>query len=124
MAYELYIEKASGAISLEGWKAAIAKMEGIRLCSGKHSIANPQSGEIISFDLRDGDAEIYFSQTKAWQPVFRWLNGKASFRAPLAENSESPVWQVATALAESLGAVIRGDGGEFYDLRTGRITNP
>jgi len=38
-------------------------------------------------------------------------------------DTSHPVWAAAVALAASLGAVIRGDEGEIYDLQTGEIVD-
>ena len=130
MAYELHIERLPlndegepTPIPLGDWKAALAATKGVRLCPpGVYSITNPMTGEVISMPLQDGDAEIYFPDARAWYPAFGWFEGAAQFKAMFEPGDSShPVWAAAVALASRLGAVIRGDDGEVYDLRTGKI---
>ena len=54
-------------------------------------------------------------------PMVRWWGElQRQFRAG---DSSHPVWSKAVELASRLGAVIRGDDGEIYDLATGEITD-
>jgi hypothetical protein len=130
MAYELHIERRRLAliiqresIPLDDWKAALSATEGVRLCPpGANIFTNPKTGEIISIPRRDGDAEVYFSDERVWHPVFRWFEGAAHVNAKFEPgDSSQPVWVAAVALAARLGAVIRGDDGESYDLQTGEV---
>mgnify|MGYP000896878071 CR=1 FL=1 len=130
MAYELHIERLPLSdegeptpIPLDEWKSALSATEGVRTCpSGANSITNPKTGGIISIPSRDGDAEVYFSDERAWHPVFRWFKGAAHVNARFEPGDSShPVWVAAVALATRLGAVIRGDNGEAYDLQTGEV---
>lgn len=130
MAYELHIERLPlndegepTPIPLEDWKAALSAMEGVRLGpAGANTITNPKTGEVISIPRRDGDAEVYFSDERAWRPIFRWFEGAAHFNAKFEPGDAShPVWSAAVALATHLGAEIRGDDGESYNLRTGEV---
>jgi hypothetical protein len=132
MAYELHIERLplndegeATPIPLEDWKAALSATEGVRLCPpGANTITNPKTGEVISIPRRDGDAEVYFPDEQTWRPVFRWFEGAASVNARFDPGDAShPVWVAAVALATQLGAVIRGDDGEVYDLQTGDVTD-
>jgi len=130
MAYEIHIERfplnedgEPTPIPLDDWKAALSATEGVRLCPpGDNTITNPKTGEVISIPRRDGDAEVYFSDERAWRPVFRWFEGAAHVNAIFETGDSShPVWVAAVALASRLGAVIRGDEGEVYDLQTGEV---
>lgn len=122
MAYELHIEKRDGMIQLEEWKSAIAGFDGVRLCSSGHSVTNPETAEIISFPLGEGDVEVYSPEDKTWRASLYWLNGRVSFKAMLLPgNASDHVWQAAASLASRLDAVIRGDEGETYDLKTGKV---
>ena len=130
MPYELHIEGLEekgevGPIPLDAWKAAVSALEGIRFCvPGVQTITNPRTGEVISIPRRDGDAEVYFPDEQTWHAVFRWFDGGVSFNASFEPgNSSHPVWSKAVVLASRLGAVIRGDDGEIYDLSTGEITD-
>lgn len=130
MAYEFHIERLPlndecelTPIGLEDWKAALSATEGVRLCSpGANTITNPKTGDIISIPRRDGDAEVCFPDEQAWCPVFRWFEGAAHVNAKFDPGDLShPVWAAVTALASRLGAVVRGDHGEIYDLQTGEM---
>ncbi len=130
MAYALHIERLSleddrkpTPIPLDDWKQALSVVEGVRLYSEKvYAITNPNTGEVISFPHCDGDAEVYFPDEQKWHAVFSWFNGSASFKAEIAlEMLPNPVWTAATSLASQLGAVIRGDDGESYNLQSGEV---
>jgi len=130
MAYGFHIERlpvskdgAPTTIALDEWKAAVSAIEGVRLCPpGTATSTNPRTGEVISIPRQDGDLEVYFADERIWRPAFRWSGGAAHVKAGLAPGDSShPVWVVAVTLASRLGAVIRGDEGEVYDLRTGDI---
>lgn len=132
MPYELHIERLPlsdegepAPIPLDQWKSALLATEGVRLCPpGANTVTNPKTGEIISIPRRDGDAEVYFSDERAWQPVFRWFEGAAHVNARFEPGDSShPVWVAAVALASRLGAVVRGDDGEVYDLQTGEVAD-
>ena len=130
MAYELHIEgvdrNENGEpmhIALADWKAACSATTGVRLCAETtHTITNPKTGEVISIPRRDGDAEVYFSDESMWHAVFNWFDGAAHFNARFEPGDSShPVWRAAVALSSCLGAAIRGDDGERYDLQTGEV---
>jgi hypothetical protein len=130
MAYELHLERLPLSdegeptpIPFDDWKAALSATEGVRLCPpGANTITNPKTGEVISIPRRDGDAEVYFSDERAWHPVFRWFEGAAHVNANFKlGDSSHPVWVAAVALATRLDAVVRGDDGESYDLQTGEV---
>jgi hypothetical protein len=112
-------------IPLEDWKSALSSTEGARLCVQKAlTITNPKTGEVIKIPHREGDAEVYFPDDRTWRAVFGWFRGSASFRASVAlERLPNPVWSVAANLASHLGAVIRSDDGEIYDLQSGKVTD-
>lgn len=130
MAYELHIERPPldedgepTPIPLADWKAALTATEGVRLCPpGAYTKVNPKTGETISISPGDGDAEVYFPEEDTWHAVFRWFEGAAHVNARFEMGDASdPVWIAAVALALRLGAVIRGDDGETYDLKTGKV---
>ena len=130
MAYTLHIERESSRaaekpcpIPLDDWKRALSSVKGVRLCVQKdYTQTIPGTGEVLSIPQRDGDAEVYFPAEKKWHAVFNWFNGSATFKVDCAlEHLPNPIWTVAVALASQLGAVIRGDGGEQYDLGTGEV---
>jgi hypothetical protein len=130
MVYALHIERLplkGGAerapISLKKWKKALSGVEGVRLCVNEaYNIRIPDTGKVLSIPHRGGDAEVYFPDEKKWHAVFNWFNGSATFKADIAlGHLPNPVWTAAGALASRLEAVIRGDAGERYDLRTGEV---
>ena len=126
MAYDLHIERVDESpIALSEWQAAVEATEGVRLCSAAaHTITNPKTGEVISMGAREGDAEVFFPDSGKWHSVFRWRGESAIFAARFDPTETShPAWKAAVALAAPLRAVIRGDEGEIYDLRTGEVTD-
>lgn len=122
MAYNLHIEKADkSTLELEDWQAAVTATEGIRLlATDAHTSTNPATGEAIRINAREGDAEIFFPDLDKWQTAFRWSGESAAFDARFAETGH-PVWKAAVAVATCLGASIRGDEGEAYDLQSGAV---
>jgi len=124
MAYCLHIERKRRApIKLAEWQAAVEKTEGVRISyATAHTGINPQTGEVLRMQANEGDTEVYFPDEQEWQSIFRW-NGKSAIFASRFELTETshPIWKAAAGLAMHLGAVIRGDEGEVYDLETGNI---
>ena len=132
MAYDLHIERIGDGpdsdatpIPLADWSAAVAATEGVRLFAApSHTITNPKTGEVISIPAREGDTEVLFADSGQWHAVFRWRGDSAVFAGRFDPGDAShPVWAAAVALASRLGAVIRGDEGEIYDLQTGEIVD-
>jgi hypothetical protein len=129
LAYCLYICRTAedpdadpAPIPLDEWRAAVTTTEGVRLFADKyHIVSNPLTMQTITISARVGDAEVFFPDDGRWYSVFSWFEGSASFNARLEPGDVShPVWAAAVSLAARLGAVIRGEEGETYDLRTGR----
>ena len=127
MAYEFHIERSAAdedseplPIRLEEWEAAVAATSGLRLYSkGFYEATNPSSGEVIRVGAKEGDTEVFFPHESAWYPIFHWRAspGSALFKASFEPGDKShPVWAAAIALASHLGATIRGDDGETYEL--------
>ena len=125
MSYDFHIERAGERpIALTEWRAAIVSTDGVRLFAGAvHTITNPKTGEVISIVAGGADVEVLFPNGE-WRSIFRWRDDSAIFAARFNPSETShPVWRAAIALATSLQAVIRGDGGEAYDLNTGEVTD-
>lgn len=124
MAYCLHIERENEVpIALAEWRAAVEKTEGVRIFAlAAHTGINPLTGEVLRMQANEGDADVYFSDEQEWQSIFRW-HGKSAIFAARFETSETshPIWRAAVGLAAHLGAVIRGDEGEIYNLVTGNI---
>lgn len=121
--YKLYIERTSGEISLEEWKAAVAATRGVRLYPGQFATL-VATGEVIRINSQDGDAIVYWPKQRKWHIVFRWFQGAASFTPVCPPGDVSyPPWKAAVALASRLQAVIRSDSGEVFDLKTGKVIN-
>jgi hypothetical protein len=131
MSYNLHIEHAEMTeekepvpIILEQWRAAVAATEGVRLFAGKvHILDIP--GHVIRSAANEGDVEVWFPKDRQWHWAFRWEGGSASFSSRVGPGDMShPVWAAAVSLVSRLGAVIRGDEGETYDLQTGHARGP
>jgi len=124
MAYCLHIEREKRLpIQLAEWQAAVEKTEGVRISYvAARTGINPQTGEVLRMQANDGDAEVYFPDEHEWQSIFRW-NGKSAIFAARFDTTDTshPIWKSAAELATHLGAVIRGDEGEVYDLQNGNI---
>jgi hypothetical protein len=132
MGYALHIERRGKdpgaepvAIPLADWKAALSQTEGVRpLADREVRTTNPKTGQVISIGTRDGDAEVLWADDGQWRPAFSWGRGSVTFSGHLTPGDRAhPVWAAAVRLAASLGAVIRGDDGEVYDLETGEIVD-
>jgi len=132
MGYDLHIERRGRdadadpiAIPLEEWKAALSAAEGVRLLSDREvRTTNPKTGEVISISTRDGDAEVFWTEDGKWRPAFSWRRGSVKFAGHLEPGDRAhPVWAAAVVLAARLGAMIRGDEGEVYDLETGEVVD-
>jgi len=126
MAYDLHIERAGeNPIVLKEWRAAVQSTNGVRLfATAAHTVTNPKTGEVISIGSREGDTEVFFPDIREWHSVFRWRGESAVFAARFEPGDAShPVWIAAVALASRLGATIRGDEGEIYNLLTGMVTD-
>jgi hypothetical protein len=130
MGYDLHIERAGQdpdsdpiAIPLADWKAALSETVGVRLLAEREvRRTNPKTGEVISIATRDGDAEVLWADDGEWRPAFSWGRGSIKFSGHLTPGDRGhPVWVAAARLAARLGAVIRGDDGEVYDLETGEV---
>jgi len=124
MAYCLHIERRKRVpIGLAEWQAAVEKTEGVRISFiAAHTGINPQTGEVLRMQANEGDADVYFSDEREWQSIFRWHGMSAIFAARFETSETShPIWRAAVGLATHLGAVIRGDEGEIYNLETGKI---
>ncbi|MGA2292153.1 hypothetical protein, partial [Bradyrhizobium sp.] len=121
MAYEIHIERRAAdaqclPIVLLEWRAAVARIDGVRLAEGDFQIANPKTGEVIRLRNAGGDAEVYFSEDAAWRRVFVWSpSGRISFRAPRDfDLPASVIGRLALELARELDALLVGDAGEIY----------
>jgi len=112
-------------ISLADWKDALSRSEGVRLLGDREvRTTNPTTGEVISIPVRDGDAEVFWADEDQWRPAFSWRRGSIKFSGHLEPGDRAhPVWAAAVLLATRLGAVIRGDEGEVYDLETGEVVD-
>jgi len=112
-------------ISLDDWKTAVCATANVRLCGpDPHSVTNSNTGDAISFLKRDGGVDVYFPDENTWRPVFRWFDGAAHVNARFEPGDRScPVWTAMVALASRLGAAVRGDDGETYDLQTGEVND-
>jgi hypothetical protein len=127
MSYNLHIvhaemteEEEPVPIPLKEWRAAVAATEGVRLFADKvHILDIP--GHVLCSPANEGDVEVWSPKDRQWHWGFRWEGGSATFSSRVGPGDMShPVWAAAVSLASRLGAVIRGDEGETYDLQTGQ----
>src|SRR3954469_24640377 len=116
MANEIHIERRDRVpISLDEWRAAVERTEGVRMADGDNVIVNLKTKETIRIRNLGGDAEAYFPAASAWERVFYWRSsGRMSFNAPRDFDAPDCVTRnVARALARELGAVLAGNEGEL-----------
>jgi hypothetical protein len=113
MGYAIHIKREK-PITLEEWKLVASSTQDVRLDSGGASITNPQTGEVISIEGIEGDAQINVEGT--WYPCFRWRpTGSVLFKAPAEfHDPESRIRRLACELAVKLDARVLGDEGEEY----------
>ena len=121
MSYTIHIERcdatgAREAIGESEWSAAIEANHILRFRVEDFSVRNPQTGELISIKTSGYDAELFCQETEEWIPTFFWSPaGIISFGASDDfGDREAPLRLVASALARSLNASLRGDEGEIY----------
>jgi hypothetical protein len=110
------------AVTLDEWELAVRSKDDVRLQRQPTSITNPHTGEVISFRLVRGDAEVLLDGE--WSPCFLWREGdpsegwpsEAVFGAPRDfDEPGSRVRAIARELAKSLGAQLVGQEGEVYE---------
>ena len=113
MAYELHIERNS-SITIKEWLKAVETTEGVRLDASDFVTINPLSGKEIRIPGSPETAALWFSEFEEWIKVFRFRNGRISFKANDWGNQKSPLRDKAFELAQKLNAEIIGDEGEKY----------
>ena len=131
--YDLHIERRATRdvaqrepISLSEWKAALLITPGVRpMEDDRVSATNPMTYEVVTIGVGEGAAEVFLPDEGEWQYVFSWRRGSVIFSGRNVEvgDHSDPVWAAAVQLATHLGAVIRGDEGEIYDLETGQVVD-
>lgn len=131
MGYSLYIERSNSPIPTEEWKAAVESTEGLRLASKEAETAtNPKTGETISIKMEPCDVELYLPDADQWVMAIMWAGnrGSGSFNSRGVSAAtdygdiDDPGWKSISSLARTLGALIRGEEGEIYDLETAQPT--
>ncbi|HEX8734175.1 MAG TPA: hypothetical protein VF721_02560 [Pyrinomonadaceae bacterium] len=118
MAYEIHLKRVNDGepITLSEWKAAVEKLENVRLSTEDLVMTNPSTGDVIRLPNAEGDAEIFFPEESKWRRVYRWREGRITFKgSPGFDNPNDTLRQTTRLLATILDAKITGDGGEFYD---------
>lgn len=127
MGYECHIqrgEEGSGErFAIDEWLSAVATVPGVRVATGPTTIPKHADGA-MTLERGFADVAVYFPPGPVarlfgakgeWLTIFRFHNGRASFRGHT--NLDSPrdeVRRAAAALASRLGARIFGDDGEEY----------
>lgn len=114
MSYDVHIERTP-PFTLDEWKDVVRTTHGVRLKDSGAVAKNPTTGEVISINGVDGDAEINVGGR--WLHCFRWrAAGSVVFRADAGfSDGDSHLRKTARELARKLRAVVRGDDGEHYD---------
>lgn len=128
MGYSIHIELPNeGKIAIDEWLAAVEQADNCRVKEESgHSSINPKTGETIKLGGSPGDAEIFDPDEEEWVPALHWRESTGSAnvngRAIGFEDGTlvGPIWDVIRSLAVVLGAQVRGDEGEVYDLETGK----
>ena len=126
MAYYLHIERAdANPIALSEWQAAVEATDGVRLIAAAEQTGiNPKTGEVLTMRAGEGGTEVFFPDSSEWLSMIHWRGDSAVFAARFDTTETShPTWRAAVALATLLGAVIRGDEGEVYDFKTGKVVD-
>ena len=118
--YEIRIIRPGGTITLDEWKAAVDYVDGVRLRSNDIPATNPHTGEVITVPHREGDAEIFFEDTRQSGPILTWRSrGYVVFRGTDDfVHDESRVRLVIRALADRLNASVLGEGEKSTNLRS------
>lgn len=108
MGYSIYIQLPNNEeLDIDEWIEAAREIEGCR--------------------VPDGNGEIFDQDLEEWVPALNWddRHGRVSINSR-AIGSESgslvgPVWDVIRSLAMVLGAEVRGEEGESFNLESGEI---
>ncbi|GHC69138.1 hypothetical protein [Roseibacillus persicicus] len=132
MGYSLKIERPENPITLEQWSEVVGSTEGIRLAgSASNTLTNPLTGEVISLKSKEGDAEVFDSETGQWHSAIMWRdrNGTASFNSRIVAGATDyndltdSIWLCLASVAKKLSAQISGEEGELFDLDTAKQTS-
>jgi hypothetical protein len=118
MPYGIHIRRVAPSgetspISIEEWRAAVEKTEGVRLAKGPLTAVNPVTGEPVSIGNSGGDAEVFLPDANEWFRVFRWSPRGVHFAAR-SSFADMPFCGIVLELAHRLGASVIGDEGEKY----------
>ena len=123
MGYSIYIERES-EISLEEWRDAANRIEGVRIDESPLEMKNPKTGEVIKIEGSEGDIAVRFlekimlgfKKNEFWQKAISFSNGRGQLNYhENLENSKDPIRKALSSLASELSATIRGEEGEEYD---------
>jgi hypothetical protein len=111
--YEIHIDR-DPPISLDEWKKGVASFPNLRLNSSPTVATNPNTGETITMNERDGCVAILIGDE--WRKVFRFFDGCVNFYARVVDlkNLDDPTAKAAFELAHILEAKVVGDEGEEY----------
>lgn len=120
MGYDLHIERTDDSpITLDEWRVVVESTEGVRFfAESKYFYGVPVNGKYLSYDVTEGDSEVWFPDSAEWLLVFHYDYDSVSFSSKwiTSADSEDPVWRAAVTLANRLDAAIVGDEGETYDM--------
>jgi hypothetical protein len=123
MSYFIYIERDNSPISLEEWKHAVSKIEGVKLHAEPIEAINPSTNQLISISSVEGTVAVLFksggflgfASSEEWVPAIQYQNGRAYIKATEEiENKKNPIRNAVSKIAQALSATIRGEEGEEY----------
>lgn len=123
MGYSIYIERDT-EISLEDWRDAVNRIDGIRIDEAPLEMKNPSTGELIKIEGTEGDIAVRFIEKRLfgfkkneyWQKAISFSHGRGQVNyGEHLDNETDPVRQAISSLANELSAKIRGEEGEQYD---------
>lgn len=119
MGYGIHVERREGEppITLAEWIAAVERAPSARIQTGVATL-----GRGITYTPGPGDTELYFADEGKWHPVFHCHEiepGEARIGTRATALEEPVVLAFLRHVTAELGAIVRGDEGEEYDLATG-----
>lgn len=119
MGYDIHVERRRGQphITLAEWLAALATAPSARILT-----SDVELGPGMTIAPNPGDTELYFADEDRWQLVFRCTelrSGKAYIRTRATALGRPEVLAFLRHVTAALDAIVKGDGGEEYDLATG-----
>jgi hypothetical protein len=109
----LLVIRPGTAIALSEWMAIVDEDAGLRLRREPYVAFNPRTGEKISINPGDADAEIQINGK--WLPFLRFWNGALTTKyVQQFDDPQNAMRVKITAITHRLGALIRTDAGDEF----------